>query len=222
MNFRIGGQKVEMVKKTKYLGIILDKNLSFKYNIENLRFKLNTANGLLAKIRHYVQAGLRRTLYFALFDSHLRYGCQIWGQNQNPITNYITCARQNKAIRIINFKGRDEIAKPLYKSTKVLEFRNIIKLNNCFLVYDQLNNNLPQNFQNYFSLKSDDHNYHTRGSRINVPIVKITTYGSNSITIKAIKHWNEIQNSLSIDLNSQDTTRTKFVEAMKMFLENDE
>ena len=65
MNFRISGQKVEMVKKTKYLGIILDKNLSFKYNIENLRFKLNTANGLLAKIRHYVQAGLRRTLYFA-------------------------------------------------------------------------------------------------------------------------------------------------------------
>ena len=210
-----------MVKKTKYLGIILDENLSFKYHIENLRFKLNRANGLLAKIRHYVKAGLRRTLYFALFDSHLRYGRQILGQNQSLITNYITCA-QNKAIRIINFKGREENAKPLYKSTKVLEFRNIIKLNNCLLVYYQLNNSLPQNFQNYFSLKSDDHNYHTRSSRINVPIVKTTTYGSNSITIKAIKHWNEIQNSLSIDLNSQDTTRAKFVEAMKMFLENDE
>ena len=47
-----------MVKKTKYLGIILDENLSFKYHIENLRFKLNRANGLLAKIRHYVQARL--------------------------------------------------------------------------------------------------------------------------------------------------------------------
>ena len=33
MNFRISGQKIEMVKKTKYLGIILDKNLSFKYHI---------------------------------------------------------------------------------------------------------------------------------------------------------------------------------------------
>ena len=89
--FRISGQKIEMVKKTKYLGIMLDENLSFKYQIENLWFKLNRANGLLAKIRHYVQAGLRRTLpYFALFDSHLRYCCQIWGQNQNPMTNYIT------------------------------------------------------------------------------------------------------------------------------------
>ena len=143
------------------------------------------------------------------------------GTKSKSNKNYITCA-QNKALQIINFKGREYNAKPLYKSSKVLEFRNIIKLNNCLLVYDQLKNNLPKNFQNYFSLKSDHHSYNTRGKRVNVPIVKTTTYGSNSITIKAIKHWNEIQNSLSIDLNSPDITRAKFIEAMKIFLENDE
>ena len=107
------------------LGIILEENLSFKYHVENLRFKLNRAHSLLAKIRHYVQAGLCRTLYFPLFDSHLRYGCQIWGQNQNPITNYVTCA-QNKAIRIINFKGREEIPekKKPNPCTRVLQYLN--------------------------------------------------------------------------------------------------
>ena len=48
--------------------------------MELLKTKLNWANGLLAKIRHLVSKNLLRTIYFAIFDSHLRYGCHIWGQ----------------------------------------------------------------------------------------------------------------------------------------------
>ena len=79
-NFWISGQKIHPLTQTKYLGITLDENLKFKKHMELLKTKLNWANGLLAKIRHLVSKNLLRTIYFAIFDSHLRYGCHIWGQ----------------------------------------------------------------------------------------------------------------------------------------------
>ena len=80
MNFRISGQKISLISETKYLGLILDEHLAFKYHLRNLKQKLNRANYLLSKIRYYVKFPLLRTIYYAPFDTHLRYGCQIWGQ----------------------------------------------------------------------------------------------------------------------------------------------
>ena len=107
MNFRISGQKINIICKTKYLGLILDEHLTFKYHLENLKLKLNRANCLLSKIRYFVKFPLLRTIYYALFDTHLRYGCQIWGQNQSKIVEAIK-RTQNKALRILNFKGPQE------------------------------------------------------------------------------------------------------------------
>ena len=42
-------------------------------------WKLNRANGMLSKIRHYVPKTELKSIYYAIFASHLRYGCQIWG-----------------------------------------------------------------------------------------------------------------------------------------------
>ena len=98
INFRISGQKINILCKTKYLGIILDEHLTFKYHLQNLNLKLNRAYFLLSKTRYYVKFPLLRTLYYALFDSHLRYCCQIWGQKQSP-TAETSERTQNKALR---------------------------------------------------------------------------------------------------------------------------
>ena len=77
VNFSISGQKINIICKTKYLGLILDEHLTVKYHLENLKLKLSRANCLLSKIRYFVKFPLLRTIYFALFDTHLRYGCQL-------------------------------------------------------------------------------------------------------------------------------------------------
>ena len=53
MNFRFSGQKVNM-KEAKYLGMIRDEHLTFKNHMDTVKLKLNRANGLLAKLKHYV------------------------------------------------------------------------------------------------------------------------------------------------------------------------
>ena len=87
MNLRISGQKVNM-KETKYLGTIMNEHLTFKNHIDTVKLKLNRANGLLAKLRHYVNLALLRTIYYAIFEPHLRYGCQLCGKARTSLTKY--------------------------------------------------------------------------------------------------------------------------------------
>ena len=123
-----------MLSKTKYLGIFLDENLSFKYHLDTSKLKLNRVNCLLSKLRHFVRAPLLRTIYFAIFDPQLRYGCQIWGQNKCYAVENIE-KMQNKAIRILNFKGQHAEASNLYKESKIYTLKQITTIENCRFVY---------------------------------------------------------------------------------------
>ena len=81
--FRVSGQKIEPVKQTKYLGIYLDEHLTWNFQISQIKSKLSRSSGLLARLRYCVKLDFLRTVYFAIFDSILRYGIQVWGQNRN-------------------------------------------------------------------------------------------------------------------------------------------
>ena len=218
MNFRIGGQKINMISKTKHLGLILDEHLTFKYHLQNLKLKLNRANCFLSKIRYFVKFPLLRTIYYALFDSHLKYGCQIWSQRRNE--NIASTEKtQNKAIRILNFKGLREGAENLYKESKIDKVRNIIIIANCQFVYDQLQKKLPENFSDIFTLNTQLHHRSTRGNKLIGPNVNTTRYGSNSITLKAIKQWNELQNFVKTDISSPEMTYSKLLKSQKTYIE---
>ena len=164
MNFRISGRKINMISQTKYLGLILDDHLKFKYHLQNLKLKVHRANCLLSKIRYYVKFPLLQTIYYALFDSHLRYGRQIWGQRQNESIESIE-KTQNKAIRILNFKGPREGGENLYKESKIDKVRNII-IANCQFVYNQQRKKLPESFSDFFTLKAHLHHHNTRGNNL--------------------------------------------------------
>ena len=78
-----------------------------------LKAKLRRENGLLAKLRHYTSSELSTTIYNALFELHMRYGCQIWGQTRNQnISDAVKL--QKKALIIINFSDKCTSTKPLF------------------------------------------------------------------------------------------------------------
>ena len=52
-------------------------------HLKMLKQKLIRENRPLAKTRYYLPPNLQRTLYFSIFELHLRYGCQIWGQQKS-------------------------------------------------------------------------------------------------------------------------------------------
>ena len=115
LNFRISGLKINPVNKAKYLGIYLDEHLTWNFQLNQRKTKLSRSCGLLAKLRYHVKTKLLRTVYFAIFDSVLRYAVQVWGQHRNQTIKEIE-KLQEKAIRIMSYKGRNDPTNPLRNS----------------------------------------------------------------------------------------------------------
>ena len=205
------------MKETKYLGMIMDEHLTFKNHMDTAKLKLNRANQLLAKLRHYVNLTLLRTIYYAIFESHLRYGCQLWGQVQTQVLQNIEKI-QNKALRILNFKNPWEPIEQIYKESKILRLKDIVTISNLKFVYDQMNKILPRVFEKKIINKTRQHLYNTRGNSLDVPHVKTTTYSSNSFTLHAIRTWNFFQNKLSTTTSLPNLTPTKFLKVIKTYI----
>ena len=84
--------------------MVMDEHLTFKNHMDTVKLKLNRANGLLAKLRHYVNPILLRTIYYAIFESHLQYGCQLCtGKPRHVLTLFMWYGHQKKSAQIIFF-----------------------------------------------------------------------------------------------------------------------
>ena len=173
--------------------------------MNTLKQKFNGANGILAKLRHCISADILKTIYYALFDSHMRYACQIWGQSHSKTFDMIQTT-QSKALRIINFKESMEPSEPLYQKLKINKLKNNIILSNCLFIFDKLTNNLPDIFDQFFQpLKQ---------YLLNIPKTNTQMFGSNSIKIKSTKDWNEIIHKIHFS-SELLFKRAKFIKLVK-------
>ena len=186
-------KKVYLSKSVKYLCIKIDEHLNWKQHIHDIAIKLNRANALLSIIRNYVNKHILRTIYFAIFDSHINYVNLIWGQNS--LSRIII-------LRIMNFQSRDSHSSPLFRSNHILKLEDKILIENILFISKLFNNLVPPIFKSWFTFCSDVHNYHTVSSTAKIfkPPYRTDPYGKNSITKGAINSWNKTQHQFSNNL----------------------
>ena len=161
--------------------------------------KLNRANGMLAKARHYVPNLELKNIYHAIFSSHILYGSQIWTSKLISITDKIF-RLQKAAMRIMTFSDFRAHSEPLFCKLKILKFQDSISVNNCSFVYDYLSNNLPGSFKNIFLRSNDLHEYKTRQAttgKLHIPAYKTTSFGLKCIYKRCINSWNQLTTELN-------------------------
>ena len=189
---KLNGHRLFPSDYIKYLGIYLDATLSGKHHCNILSSKLKRANGMLSKIRHYVPKEELKSIYYAIFSSHMTYGCQVWGQKSNSTHVKEISKLQDKALRIINFKPFRATRNPIYMESGIMKLEDFIKTQNCLLIHDYLHDTLPACFKdNYFTKNTME--IQTRNVQLGclfVPSKNTTTYGLESISQQAIFNWN--------------------------------
>ena len=134
LNVKLNGKKLYPSSYLKYLGIFLDENLNWKKHVSILSSKLRRANGALGKLRHFVFPKTLTSVYYAIFNSHLNYGSQVWGQNQNYVTNRILTL-QKSAIRIMSNVPRRTHTAPLFHNLSILKLFDQIQ---CHMFYSYI------------------------------------------------------------------------------------
>ena len=68
--------KINRVQTTRYLGVIVDQNLSWKAHITSLRLKLGRNVGVMHRFKFFLPFCALKSIYFSLFHSYINY-CSI-------------------------------------------------------------------------------------------------------------------------------------------------
>ena len=85
IKLKLSRKRLFQTDSIKYLEVKIGGNLSWKSHLDYLSVKSNKPNALLYEIRNVVNSSILRTIYFAIFESHLNYCSLVWFQNCNAI-----------------------------------------------------------------------------------------------------------------------------------------
>ena len=195
ISIKFCGKKLSPVDHIKYLGMYIDKYLNWNFHIQHLSKKLSRANGILSKLRHNAPIETCLQVYYAIFYSHLIYGCNVWGLSTEENLNKIEIL-QKKCLRIMTFSDFNSHTNQLFIDLKLLKVRDIIESQQLKLVYDFYENRLPTDLKGLFILSSDIHTTNlelnsARNNFIHIPSIKTVTYGNKSIKFHCAELWNK-------------------------------
>ena len=208
------------IKRTdciKFLGVLLDENLTWKDHIHLIENKIAKNVGLLYKARYTINRHGLRSLYYSFVHSYLNYGNIVWASTNRTNLKRLA-AKQREAIRIIC----DEVNENTFEKMRKLKILNIHKLN----LYQVLNfmfrvknNTIPIVFNAKFEIIN--HIYPTRNSQNNFVLSTIKyKQTKNAISARGPSLWNNILKDNLKTLTSETLFKAK-VKDLLLSLENE-
>ena len=187
--------KIENVKHSKFLGVIIDQRLTFYNHIQYMKGKISRAMGILYKCRKYLKQSTLLTLYNAFIYPYFNYCIAVWGKTCNAYLAPLI-KLQKRAVRIISNADRYESTAPIFKQLNIL---NLSKLHIYFVqlfVYKYIcedeKRKLPAIFEKFFTQNSSVHQHFTR--QINQlhtmnPRCNITKNGVRCFGVKSFNYY---------------------------------
>ena len=109
----------------KFLGVLLDDNLSWKEHIKYLENEIAKDIGLMYRVKPFLDKESLLALYYSHIHSYLNYANLAWGSTYLRNLKKLR-SQQKHVIRIVLNKTKFEHTKELFKSASVL---NLCKLN---------------------------------------------------------------------------------------------
>ena len=164
INKKIGNQYVKQAKYVKFLGLLLDVNLNWKYHLSELSKKLSRTCGIFFKERHLLPTSALVILYNSFFSSFLKYGIIVWGLTYDIHTKPIYLL-QKKVVRAIAFKSLTSPSTQMFSDLKILKLYDLfdlIYLKLLTFVYESVNKISPFFFHNFSETLASVHHHDTR------------------------------------------------------------
>lgn len=187
---KINNEIIEEKDCTKYLGVLIDKHLTWINQINMIRTKLSKALGIIYKLKPFVPVPILKLIYNSLFYPYLNHAILIWGNAYTSTLNPLRIL-QKKAIRAILDEDWNSHTPPLFHKLKILMLDDIYKLQASLFMHDIHNNKLNETFTSMFVPLTNIHNYNTR-QKTKQTYYKgkcRTNYKLNFITSRGIELW---------------------------------
>ena len=160
----IAKNKIKQEIHVRFLDVSLECTLNWRYHLSELSKKLARTVGLFYKIRHYAPQDTLLLFYHAIFAPFLAYDVSVWGLTCPSLLNPISVP-QKKVLRVITFSDKNAPSIPIFDSSKVLKFNDMITMHIVSFVYECVHDLSPAYFSNYITWIENVHSFGTRQSK---------------------------------------------------------
>lgn len=211
---------IEIVKNTKFLGVILDENLSWKSHMEQLKTKLNRNFILCSKIRRFCTTQSYLNLYNNLISSNIDYCISSWCFDNSTLVTSL----QRICDKFLQMTFRTKF-KPSIDHFKrkhgILNINQSLLHNLVLTMHDFYSGrfaayDLPSSCTRSSRLTRSDSNYH-------IPSFHSLRVSQQSLSFRGIRAWNSIPDSIKFLDNESNRTlvpRKLFSKNLKDFILN--
>ena len=107
--YQLKGTVLTEERSTKYLGVDLQSNLSWKNNISQVTKKANTMLGFLRRNQRQASEETKTKAYFSMVRSNLDYCCTIWRPYRQDPKHQLEMV-QRRAARFIPRRYRNTVS----------------------------------------------------------------------------------------------------------------
>ena len=191
IDIQLYGVSIQRVFVTKFLGVPIDCNLSWKCHIEYTCKKLSKCVGILCKARKKFAKSSLINLYYSFAYPYLIYCNHVWGNNY-PTNLEKLYLVQKKLIRIITCSLYRAHTEPLCIVNRILNVTDINTYIIGIFMYDCMNENVPNSFQIFFQINRNIHDHDVRSADdIHVPYGRLDIRRF-SIRITGANVWNTL------------------------------
>ena len=139
---KISNSITKRKSSVKFLGVMLDENISWKDHIETTGKKLVKNIGLLYRTKPYLDETPLKTIYFSYIHSYLNYVKIVWASTRITKLKPLLYKQKN-VVRIVFNEVHLSHSKPLFKFLNALNFYKINLYQHLNFMYRLENSNIP-------------------------------------------------------------------------------
>uniref|UniRef100_A0A8C6NXU7 Reverse transcriptase domain-containing protein n=1 Tax=Nothobranchius furzeri TaxID=105023 RepID=A0A8C6NXU7_NOTFU len=188
VSLEINGIAIQRVKETKFLGVLIDEDLTWKSHISYIKCKIAKSLGVLHRVKFLLTNSGLLALYNSLVVPYLTYCVEIWG------ATYKNYTQQKRALRIISYIACRDPSNLLLIKYKLLKFHDLKDWNILQTMYKANLGTLSTNIQGISEKRTS--NYMLKETDVFTKPRFRTKIKEWNISVNGVKLWNNLKREI--------------------------
>ena len=185
----VDGERLRVVSDFKYLGVLIDNNLTFKEHIKKVSkcVKFNLSN--FRHIRSCMSTKAALMYMHSMILSHITYCLTTWSQASNTALKPLL-SLYKKTLKVLDRKSNNYHHCHILLKYKLLNWENLIKYSHSCLMYKIIHGRAPPALNQFIKMVSTSTRSATRGDC--VIAFRKSSFSQSAFSIRAAREWNSI------------------------------
>ena len=204
----ISGKRISEVQKTKFLGVMIDHNLTFVHHMKLMKGKIARAHGLLNRGKKFFNKDTMKVLYNVFMLPYFMYCIEVWGKNCDKYLHNIVVMQKNAMRLVAGVPRRSNTYPHKYTPTgPIRKAYNLLSLHEIYVYAIQLfmfkfqHKRTPNVFNSFFIRNNEIHDYPTSSSqKLHVPLAK-SYYTAKIVRTTGVATYNYFHGKIDFNVH---------------------